>query len=209
MLANKSSNNYEYEASRVLNVLINKGYSKIIYSSSAIVYGDNSLLPRKETDPVIAMDTYTRIKLKNEYSILSKADLVLRFSNVYGPSMSPNNVLSSILRQLTSGELIRLNNLSSIRDFIWVEDAASAILNLIESPIQGLFNIGSGVGTSISEIVQTILKASGQSNRKIVSETIYPKESCIVLDISKILNQTKWSPTLSISQGLNRLININ
>ncbi len=206
--ANKLSIQYENEASRTLNKLLNKGYSKVIYASSALLYENRFCLPLKETDPINATDTYTRVKLINESSVLLKLGVVARFSNIYGPGMSTNNVLSHIFFQLKNNDgPIRLKNLNSIRDFIWVEDAANNILEMIDPAVQGIFNIGSGVGTSIHELTQNVLKLSGLSERGVISEEIDSRASYIVLDVSKALNQFKFYSSLSLNEGLIRLIN--
>jgi UDP-glucose 4-epimerase len=206
-LANQLSNQYEYQAISNLHALVNKNYSKVIYASSSVLYGDNICLPRKETDPVNAIDSYSRIKLINERFVLSRGGVAARFSNIYGPGMSADNLLSHIFSQVNNIAPIRLKNLNSVRDFIWIEDAANAVIEMIDPTLKGLFNVGTGVGTSIRELVKIVLELSNQGERELLSEELDLKESCIVLDITKALSHFKLFSCLSLNEGLNRLIN--
>jgi len=207
--ANQLASDYESVTSRTLHALLNKGYSKVIYASSAVLYGDDDREPRQETDPVNAIDTYTRVKMASEHCVLSRRGVVARFSNIYGPGVASGNVLSHILRQLNSKGPVKLKDVSPLRDFIWVEDAASAVVRMMAPRIQGFFNIGSGVATSILNLAQVVLEESNQQGREILSETVNSRESCIVLNIKKALHQLNWSPSVSLNEGLRRLINMH
>ena len=207
-LANELSATYELDAARTLNSLLSKGYSKIIYVSSAALYGDNISEPRTENDLIIASDTYARVKLNAEQKVLSRNGIVIRLSNIYGPNMSRNNVFSRILEQLNGLGPVTVMNTNPIRDFLWVDDAANAMLKMVIQSVSGVFNIGSGIGTSIRVLAQEILSASNQEKREILSIKPDPRESCIVLDITKSSLVLDWSPNLSLKEGIARLINL-
>ena len=207
-LANELSATYELDAARTLNSLLSKGYSKIIYVSSAALYGDNISEPRTENDLIIASDTYARVKLNAEQKVLSRNGIVIRLSNIYRPNMSRNNVFSRILEQLNGLGPVTVMNTNPIRDFLWVDDAANAMLKMVIQSVSGVFNIGSGIGTSIRVLAQEILSASNQEKREILSIKPDPRESCIVLDITKSSLVLDWSPNLSLKEGIARLINL-
>ena len=114
----------EKEADQTLKMLLSKGYRKVIYASSAALYGDRWIEPRKVTDPVESVDTYTRIKLKSESAVLAQGGTVARLANLYGPGMSQKNVLSHILDQIGCGKQIIVRSLEPVRDYLWIEDAA-------------------------------------------------------------------------------------
>lgn len=206
MRANLLSTEYEQEASNTLHSLLEKGYEKVIYASSAVLYGDGICTPHVETDPVSAIDTYTRVKLAAEHSVLSRGGLVVRFANVYGPRMAAGNVLSHILGQLDRGGMITLQDTTPVRDFLWVEDAADAVVKMVEAPNKGLFNVGTGIGTSILELAKELLDKVDQTERLIVSMQSATKPSCIVLDVKKIANELHWQPSVPLYEGLQRLV---
>jgi UDP-glucose 4-epimerase len=207
-LANELSATYELDASRTLNSLLSKGYSKIIYVSSAALYGDNISEPRTENDLIIVSDTYTRVKMNAEQKVLSQNGIVIRLSNIYGPSMSRNNVFSRILEQLNGPGPLTVMNTNPVRDFLWIDDAVNAMLKMVIQSLSGVFNIGSGIGTSIRSLTQEMLIASNQENREVLSIQRNQRESCIVLDITKSSIELDWSPCVSLKEGVARLISL-
>lgn len=203
---NQLSSGYEREMSRTLKSLLKKSYGKVIYASSSVVYGDVACTPHIESDPVHAVDAYTRLKLASEQNVLSCGGVVARLANIYGPGMPKKNVLNQILGQLKHDGPIILQDTSHVRDFIWVEDVAEAFVKLATQKAQGLFNIGTGIGTSIGELTKMVLEKAKQSSRKIVSLQPAIRRSFIVLNITKIKQDLQWQPTTSLSQGLGRIV---
>jgi UDP-glucose 4-epimerase len=203
---NQLSVEYEYEASSTLNALLTKSYRKVIYASSSIIYGDGGWTPHIESDPVSAIDTYTRLKLASEQSVLSRGGVVVRLANIYGPGMAAENVLSRILGQINQNGPIELQDASPVRDFIWVEDAAEVIIKMAIQQAQGLFNVGTGIGTSIGDLARMALEEAKQPQRKIVSTQSTAKRSCIVLDITKTKKYLDWQPSVLVNEGLRRLV---
>ena len=204
--ANQLSTEYEQDASSTLYALLEKGYGKVIYASSSVLYGDGVSTAHLETDAASAIDTYTRVKLAAEYSVLSCGGVVARLANIYGPGMAAENVLSQILAQLDQNGPITLQNTSPVRDFIWVEDAAEAIMKMVSGRAQGVFNVGTGIGTSIGELARMLLEEVKQPQRQIISVQPASKLSCIVLDITKAKQDLQWQPSTTLSKGLRRLV---
>lgn len=204
--ANQASSQYETEASKTLQALLKKGYKKVIYVSSAVLYKDNDSIPRVEEDPVIALDTYTRVKLMAEQHVLSRNGLVVRLANVYGLQMASTNVLGHILAQLDRNGPVTLRDTTPVRDFIWVEDFAEAALKMVSGPAQGLLNIGTGLGTSIGELARIVLETASQTGRPIVSASSAKSFSCITLNITKAKQNLQWLPRTPLSEGLRHLL---
>ena len=202
---NQLSVEYEHEASSTLQALLKKGYKKVIYASSSVLYGDGVCAPHIESDPVSATDAYTRVKLASEQSVLSCGGVVVRFANIYGPGMAAENVLSHILGQLDQDAPITLQDTSPVRDFIWVEDAAEAIMKMVTGRAQGVFNVGTGIGTSIGELASMLLQEVRQPQRQIVSVQTATRPSGIVLDIAKAKQDLHWQPSVLLNEGLRRL----
>lgn len=206
--ANQLSSEYENMASRTLHALLSNGYSKVIYASSGVVYGDDNCKPHKETDPVNASDIYTCVKMASEHCVLSRGGVVARFSNIYGPGMATGNVLSHILSQIGNSGPVRLKDTNPVRDFLWIEDAADAIVQMVSQSLDGVFNVGSGIGTSIRELAHETLKAANQSDREVLSDQSVRKASCIILDITKTSAALDWYPSVPLNEGLTQLINL-
>jgi UDP-glucose 4-epimerase len=203
---NQLSVEYEHETSSTLHALLKKGYRKVIYASSSVLYGDGVCTPHIESDPVCAIDAYTRVKLASEQSVLSCGGAVVRLANIYGPGMAVENVLSHILGQLDQDASITLQSTSPVRDFIWVEDAAEAIMKMVFGRAQGVFNVGTGIGSSIGELARMLLQEVSQPQRQIVSVQTATRPSCIVLDIAKAKQDLHWQPSVLLNEGLRRLV---
>ncbi len=197
-------------ASDLIESLTKKQFSKIIYASSAVVYGDSSTIKHSITDELISADIYTKLKVAGEQAILTNSNsFVLRISNLYGDGMSPNNVTNTIIQQAKIDNNIEVESLEPIRDFLWIEDATQAITKIIFNDSKKykdqVFNIGSGDGTSIRKLAETALQIASRSDFKISARST-SAPSCIILDIEETIKQLDWQPTVNIYDGFYRLM---
>jgi len=200
----------EREAERTIRALLSKGYQRVIYASSSVLYGDGSSEPRVETDPIYVNDTYTRIKIASEQAVLSSSrGCVMRLSNLYGSGMATGNVLSHILHQLSKRGPLLLQDITPVRDFLWIDDAADAICKMVSNFKSEVFNLGTGVGSSILDLAKTTLEVAGQREREIISLKPIEKlqESSIILNADKAKIHLDWCPKMSLQEGLNQIVN--
>jgi nucleoside-diphosphate-sugar epimerase len=189
-----------------LHGLLQKKYARVVYASSAVLYGDQHATPRRATDAVAATDAYTRIKFASESAVLRAEGVVARLANLYGPGMSANNVLSKILTQVPGeGELV-VYDTAPVRDFIWVQDAAALLASLATGTAQGIVNAGTGIGTSIHELAAIALACAGQSGRPIRASHPAGRCSNLVLDITETTRLTGWMPATTLAHGIGRLL---
>ena len=196
------------KSTAVLDSLLQKEYQFVVYCSSAVIYGDRGEGPFKEESPVITNDTYSRLKVINERKVIQAGGSVLRLANVVGPEMAKNNVLSDIISQLGSESLLSVQNGAPVRDFIWVSDVVNAIITLIEKKVSGVFNVGTGIGVSISELAGMVLQAAGEEQRQVSSVAAPTSKSYNVLDVGKI-KSLGWEPTYTLSQSIKSLIGVS
>jgi UDP-glucose 4-epimerase len=197
---------YVPAASLTLNSLVAKGFKKIIYASSAVLYGDVGDERKTEADPLQVVDAYTVLKFESEQAVLSNNGVVARLSNLYGPGMSAANVMSKIIGQIRTEGPVHVFDDSPVRDFLWIEDAADALLTFALSDANGIFNVGSGQGVSIHDLAKTILNLAGQKERLILSGPHAPRPSRLVLDITRTMRQFDWSPHTQLADGLEVLV---
>ena len=200
---------YRKNTGEVLESLLQKRYKKILYCSSSVVYGNNGKELYSENMATYANDTYSTAKLENEERVLQSDGIVARFSNVIGYGMSNKNVLSDILKQLSGKDSLKIRNVKPIQDFIWIDDVVDAIVSLLKKNVSGIYNIGSGVETSIIKLIEIALDASCQHDRKIISTIKNPDFSYSALNIEKIKNITGWKPKYTLSQSVKKMINNN
>ena len=205
---NKMSDLYIQDTRQTMKSLLMNRYKKIIYISSSTVYSDKNESLCDESMPTYANDTYSTLKLENEKKVLNSGGIVVRLSNVIGNGMSKNNVLSDVLSQLSNKHYpVTIRDVSPVRDFIMVDDVVDAIFKLMQNNASGVFNVGSGVETSINQLVKMVLDVSKQKNRKVISIVKDYKYSYNVLSIEKINNIVGWSPKFTLVQSIYKIIN--
>jgi UDP-glucose 4-epimerase len=175
---------------------------RIVYASSGTVYGDDNEEPCTLATPVVAADTYSRSKIRNELIALDAGGTAIRLSNLFGGGMSTTNVVSDIARQLGATGPVSVRDDTPVRDFLAVQDAASAIVLAATTPCTGVLNVGSGVGLTIRRVAEIALSATGQSVRGIVASQRASRRSVNVLDVAETRRRLGWIPTAAPAEQL-------
>ena len=144
--------------------------SKLVYSSSAAVYGNADSFPIDEAQPIRPLSPYAVSKHCGElymaayHNLYGLSTLSLRYFNVYGPYQRPENaysgVISAFFYNATRNAPLQIHgDGNQTRDFVYVTDVANANLLAASSDAANLVvNIGSGRETSINELAMTIKK---------------------------------------------------
>ena len=207
LINSQSSADYRGEVFQVAQDVIQNNYSYYIYASSVAVYADRPDGICKISDENLAEDNYAIAKRAVEKIFLNqKNSVVVRLANIYGPRMSPLNVVSAIISQIKENKkAIELQSITPIRDFIWVDDVTHAINLLIEKRLDGKYNLGTGVGTSVSEMARTALEVVGKENVPVIAK-MKTDPSCVVLDIDKTMQDLNWKPEITVREGLKILL---
>ena len=188
----------------LISQLLADRYGFGIYASTQLLYGELSNSAHHTSEKVTANNEYTTKKLVNEEMFLFANGAVARLANVYGPSMKSGTVVAEILSQIPGHGPIYVRNSETDRDFIWIEDVANGLARIAKNSISGVFNIGSGVAISITELAKLALDLAGESSRSIVSDSFDP--STIILDIDDTKKLLGWCPYVQISDGLSRML---
>lgn len=186
--------------------LSNRPWRHIVYASSAIVYGDAKGYPRRPEELVSATSDYTRVKLACEEVVSNVGGTCLRLANIYGPGMAADTVISDILRQIPGDGPLRLRNVSPIRDFLWIEDAARCLSAACRTMPGGILNAGSGSRMAVGDVARLALTLVGEVSRPVVGTGSLGRASCLTLDITKTRSMLNWAPEVDISAGLSYLL---
>ena len=206
-VAERLGQSYEREAFEALNALLKKHYRRVVYTSSAVLYGDRERTPRRPSEEVFAVDVYTRVKHRGERAVLeSSGSVVARLGNLFGPGMAEDSVISVILGQIPGTGPVRVRDTKPVRDFVWVDDAAEAIAGMAIGGADGIFNVGSGIGHSVGDVAELSLGIAGERARPIVATQPEPRISHLVLDISDTVSTWAWSPAMRFEQGIGCLM---
>ena len=210
----KAGQAYEEKVLTTLTMLLEKGYRRVVYASSAVLYGDADVRAHLPNDLIRLDDAYTRVKRLSELAVLkSPGGVVVRLANIYGPGMSQNNVMNTILRQMRGTGPLEVMDTNPVRDFVWVQDAAEGItalaLNHFQNSNEGrLYNLGTGIGTSIGKLASMTLEIAGQNDRPVKAKHSSDRQSSLIVDFSDTTSSCGWRPKISLRQGLAHLLNI-
>ena len=205
-IVNQSDEKYIISSAKTVENLVKKFGKNLIYASSGSVYGDRGKTSFRVIDKTFIKDNYSKSKIINEKIVLNGGGTILRFSNIYGQGMSNSNIMSDVMKQLSLDGPIIIQNKFAIRDFVYISDVTDFISKLIKNIIGGIFNVGSGIGLSIYQLSEIILKISNQSNREILSIKKSNNNSFNVLDISKSKEIYKWKPKSNMTTNIKKLI---
>jgi len=192
-----------------------------VFPSTGILYGDALGRPAREDDRAVITGVYGATKLAAEAVVkeYSKcADIsatIVRFSNIYGAgSVGGDTVIGTLLAQLRNGEPVKLRDLTPVRDFLYLDDAVEGMISVFKRKHKAegsiIYNISSGVATSIRELAELATAAISVRDGGIQGD---PEESgedgrsYLVLDNSRIMKETGWSPRRSLRDGL--LLSVN
>jgi UDP-glucose 4-epimerase len=157
----------------VLEACVKQKVKKLIYSSSASVYGDAVAIPMTEEHPYNNRTFYGATKIAGEqmcrafYHRYGLHYVGLRYMNVYGPRQDDRgaytSVIMKVLDRLEQGSPpIIYGDGSQSYDFIYVTDAARANICATKSDAaDDFFNVGAGIKTSVKELVELILRITG------------------------------------------------
>lgn len=181
---------------------------------SAYVYGNPARQPISEQAPAAPNNPYATSKLLAEQVCRSYNEAhgvpvtVLRPFNVYGPGQPGRFLVPSLLRQAREGRAIEVQDLSPRRDWVFVDDVVSAIAAAVQKPHgYSVYNIGSGVSTSVEELAALVQRACGTALP--VRSAGRPRENEIadtVADIAKARRELNWVPATSLIEGLERCV---
>ena len=192
----------------------------IYFSSGGAIYGEPIVpnRPNYETDRCHPPTEYGIQKLVIErylHSASKVGDLrctILRVSNVYGELLDSNRMQgligTSVTRALAGKPLRLIGNPHNVRDYIHLSDVMSVLKQVIcHNGVFDIFNIGSGLGYSVLDVLNIILKVTGNNcnieTLQIPGDTLLPLWN--VLDITKVMKEFKWCPTISLEAGIQSL----
>ncbi len=204
-----TSGSFGGEDIELCRTLSNMPWRHIVYASSAIVYGDAKKYPRSPEEAVSATSDYARVKLACEEIVTSVGGTCLRFTNLYGPGMSANTVISDILRQIPGEGPLRLRDIEPVRDFLWIEDAARCLVAACRIMPGSILNVGSGCGMTVGDVARLTLDLAGENLRPVVGIESSGQSSCLTLDVAKTRSVLNWTPEVDISTGLFSLLCVN
>ena len=191
---------------------------RVVYTGSTSIYGNPRSIPINEDDGVTPLSPYAVSKLSGEhyafafYESYGTPIAIVRYSNVFGVGQRPDNpycgVISKFFAAAYTGKAIQVHgDGEQTRDFTYIDDAVNAtMLAAIHPRAEGeVFNVGTGIETSINTLVHLIALAT---ERELVVNHIDRRDidniRRRVVSIEKARRMLRWSPQVTLANGLGR-----
>ena len=160
--------------SNILELAKSVGAKSFVYLSTAGVYGVSKYLPIDEEHPTYTVEPYAQSKLEGEERVLNIQHdrrmnvLVVRAFNIYGPGQNSNFVIPTIILQALKSRNIELDNPGGLRDYVYIRDIINGLIQVsLRGHDKEIYNLGSGIETSINDLVNSISKILGKELQNI------------------------------------------
>ena len=184
---------------------------KIIFASTAAVYGEPSYLPIDEKHLLNPLSFYSLskfsaenyIKYNDQYNGLDSC--ILRFANVYGPRQNADGeagVVAIFINRLLANECVFIYDGSQTRDFIFVKDVALACRLAMESNHKSVFNISSCTETKIDDLFYLIAGMTSVNTKPVHKPLRIGEIKRSILDNEKARNELNWHIQHTLLEGL-------
>lgn len=203
----------------VLEAARRAGVRRVIYASTAAVYGNDPTLPKHEDLPPAPASPYAAAKLASEYylklyaSLYGLQTLSLRFFNVFGPRQDPRSPYSGVITRFLDAvragrPLTVFGDGRQSRDFVHVRDVVKALLAAMapSAPSDGtVINVATGRATDLLFLIGLLEKLAG---RRVQIDFAPPRVGDVrhsLADISRARQLLGYAPSISLEQGLEEL----
>jgi UDP-glucose 4-epimerase len=191
--------------------------TKVIYASTGgAVYGEPTTLPVSEDHAINPLDPYGATKHHVEHHLfLSKANFgidytILRYPNVYGPRQNPHGeagVIAIFTALMLAGRQPIIHGTGEQqRDFLHVSDVAHASVLSLDGGNGGIYNLGSGVGTSVNTIFDELAAATGFTGGRVHGPAKTGEVSRIFLNAARARAKLNWEPRMALRPGIESTV---
>ena len=183
--------------------------ARLVYISSAAVYGEPVRLPISEDHPTRPLSPYGLSKLAGErvVEMLVPGAAVLRLFNVYGPGQTGPyaGVITKFLERARRGlPPVIYGDGEQTRDFVHVGDVARFVETVLERGASGVFNVGTGRAVSVRELAGLVMRLAGLNGEPAYAPPRPGDIKHSVADITKA-RSLGWEPRVGIEEGLRGL----
>lgn len=200
----------------MINILENAvryGARKVIFSSTGgAIYGEGGPYPTSEEHTAQPVSPYGISKLTGEhylyyYHIMYGLKYVsLRYANVYGPRQDPfgeAGVVAIFTKKMLRNDQPLINgNGMQTRDYVYVEDVVNAVMRAIENDVCDIFNVGTGLETTVNELFRILVELTGSNVREMHGPAKKGEQMRSCLSFDKTRKTLDWEPSVPLRTGL-------
>lgn len=202
---------------RVLRACAGAGVGRFVFSSTGgALYGEPQALPCTESHPVRPLSPYGASKAAAEAYVHALGQdsgmrtVILRYANVYGPGQDPDGeagVVAIFAARMLAGEAVTVfGDGEQQRDFVHVADVVDANLRALTRSEDGVYNIGTGVGTSVKELFASLVRATGYSRAPQHVPARPGDVGRVWLDVSAARAGLGWAPRTPLEVGIGATV---
>ena len=200
----------------VLDAVRRHRVPRMVYASSAAIYGVPESLPLDETARPQPLSPYGLEKFINEqyaalYATLYGVSSVgMRYFNVYGPGQDPSSpyagVISKFADGLEAGTPLRVfGDGSQTRDFVYVDDVAQANVRALQADVQGVLNVGTGQSVSLLQLIDAMAEAFGKQKQVRHERPAAGDIAHSLSNPARLSQALQWKPVTPLVRGLGAL----
>jgi len=204
-------------ALRLFQTLVDDGVKKIVFASSGGAgYGEPQYAPQDERHPLAPMSPYGCAKLAIDHylhfyrTVRGIRAVSLRYANVFGPRQRKDGeagVVAIFAGALLAGQRARINGSGEqTRDYVFIEDVVRANMAVSELDLDGIFNVGTGVETSVNELYALLCDVLGVDAAAEHGPAKAGEQIRSVLDATKLWTLAQLPPRTSLRDGLERTL---
>jgi UDP-glucose 4-epimerase len=204
-------------ALRLFQTMIDDGVKRIVFASSGgAAYGEPHYTPQDEQHPANPLSPYGCAKLAvDQYlgyfrHVHGVKAVSLRYGNVYGPRQRKDGeagVIAIFAGALLDGQTPRINGTGEqTRDYVFVDDVVRANVAASELDLDGIFNVGTGVETSVNDLYAAIARALGVDVRAEYGPAKAGEQLRSVLDGSRLREAANLPQPVKLDEGLRRTV---
>lgn len=199
------------EGTEIIARLSSKYGKKLIFSSSREVYGTAKYIPVDEDHPLNPENSYGISKVYAEKIIETYAKnyklsyVILRLSNVYG-ERDFDRVIPIFIENALNNKSLIVYGVDKLLDFIYIDDVVNALVKSMYVNENYILNIGSGVGTRILELAELIKRTVNRNVNIVIKEKRKGEVDKFVANIDRAKKILKWTPKISLENGLKHMI---
>lgn len=204
-------------ALRLFQAMIDDGVEKIIFASSGgAAYGEPLHAPQDEQHPVAPISPYGCAKLAiDQYlhyfrTVKGVRAVSLRYGNVYGPRQRKDGeagVVAIFAGALMDGQQPRINGTGEqTRDYVFVDDVVRANMAASELDVDGIFNVGTGIETSVNRLYRALTAALGTNVEATYAPAKAGEQMRSVLDGSRLRHLANLPEPVTLEEGLARTV---
>mgnify|MGYP006145257871 CR=1 FL=1 len=198
---------------KIMEYLKNKKIKKFICFTTILLY--QNIKPSKKVSESNKTNPYENNYIFSKHLLEEVVNfykdkvpsIVVRLSNIYGYSkLKRPDLVPTLMQKVFKKQKIYVWNDKPIRDFVFAEDAADAVIKLLNSKFTGVINLGSGQSNSVKKLINIISKYSNKKVETLNKKVTGPYK--FLTNINLLKKITKWKPKYSLEKGLLKTYNI-